>query len=165
MKRIRQSRDQREFRERLRTFAQFYTCYEFEKLVNSLERERALRIRLSELNRYRYNGISRLEDAVHFENHVVEQGRQGGPFGHGRTHTVLIDPNGEKMGVIRQMYMGQPRLKKNLRKITQIQQSILKTKKKRRNRKIRFHRPKNHVPHRRPGLIRRIIAHSKLLSK
>lgn len=173
LRRMLSSRDQREFRERLRTFAQFYTCHEFERLVSSLERERALRIRLSELYRYRFNGVAKIEGTIHFEQHVAFQGRVGsGPFGHGRTHSVVIGPNGERIpGVIRQMFMGQPRLKRNAKRLTQQQQqqlgvreTVSKSKKKRRNR-LRFHRPKNHVPHRRPGLIRRIIAHSKLLSK
>ncbi|XP_053685745.1 transcriptional adapter 2B isoform X1 [Sabethes cyaneus] len=84
--RIRMSRDQREFRERLRTFSQFYTSSEFESLISSLERERNLRIRLSELNRYRWNGLQRLDEAVHFEQHAAAaQHRNTGPYGHGRT--------------------------------------------------------------------------------
>ncbi|XP_058057669.1 transcriptional adapter 2B isoform X1 [Anopheles bellator] len=86
MKRARQTRDQREFRERLRTYSQFYTSLEFERLISSLERERALRIRLSELNRYRWNGIQRVDECVHFEQHVAAaQYRNTGPYGHGRT--------------------------------------------------------------------------------
>lgn len=34
---------------------------------------------------------------------------------------------------------------------------------KRKNRKFKFHRPKVHAPHRRPGLLRRLIAQQKLL--
>ncbi|XP_063696985.1 transcriptional adapter 2B isoform X2 [Culicoides brevitarsis] len=171
IKRIRQSRDQREFRERLRTFAQFYTCNEFERLVNSLERERALRIRLSELNRYRYNGITKIDETLHFEQHVATYQRYTGPYGHGKTHCGVIGPNGERIpGIWRQIFMGQPRLRR-LRQTTQHAEitsspggSAASRRKKRRNR-LKFHRPKNHVAHRRPGLIRRLIAHSKLLCR
>lgn len=169
IKRIRQSRDQREFRERLRTFAQFYTCNEFECLVNSLERERALRIRLSELNRYRYNGITKIDETLHFEQHVTTYGRYTGPYGHGKTHCGVIGPNGERIpGIWRQIFMGQPRLRR-LRHTTHHVEAAsspggANRRKKRRNR-LKFHRPKNHVAHRRPGLIRRLIAHSKLLCR
>lgn len=168
-KRMRQSRDQREFRERLRTFAQFYTYHEFERLVNSLERERALRIRLSELNRYRYNGISKIDETIHFEQHVALQGRYTGPYGHGRTHAGVIGPNGERIpGIIRQIFMGQPRLRRSLKRTShhvETSSSVRGSRKKKRRNRLKFHRPKNHVPHRRPGLIRRLIAHSKLLSR
>lgn len=36
---------------------------------------------------------------------------------------------------------------------------------KRKNRKLKFHRPKVHVAHRRPGLLRRLIAQQKLLGQ
>ncbi|XP_058839734.1 transcriptional adapter 2B-like [Topomyia yanbarensis] len=85
-KRAKMNRDQREFRERLRTFSQFYTSKEFENLIASLERERGLRIRLSELNRYRWNGLQRMDESVHFEQHAAAaQHRNTGPYGHGRT--------------------------------------------------------------------------------
>lgn len=166
MRRIRMSRDQREFRERLRTFSQFYTCHEFERLVNSLERERALRIRLSELNRYRYNGLARMEDVIHFEQHVAEQNRATGPYGHGRTHNGFIGPNGERIpGVVRQIFMGQPRLRRNSKRSSAGPTSRNSRNRKKRGTRLKFHRRKIHVPHRRPGLIRRIIANSKLLNK
>uniref|UniRef100_A0A182IYU4 Transcriptional adapter n=1 Tax=Anopheles atroparvus TaxID=41427 RepID=A0A182IYU4_ANOAO len=96
MKRARQTRDQREFRERLRTYSQFYTSLEFERLISSLERERALRIRLSELNRYRWNGIQRVDECVHFEQHVAAaQYRNTGPYGHGRTDNRNRGASGE----------------------------------------------------------------------
>ena len=57
----------REFRERMRVFAQFYTSQEYEQFLKNLERERELRLRLSELYRYRENGITRHEECAHFE--------------------------------------------------------------------------------------------------
>lgn len=86
LKRTRQNKDQRELRDRFRVFAQFYTSNEFERLLGSLEREKALNIRLSELHRYRWNGLTRVDECVHFEQHAAAaQQRNTGPYGHGRT--------------------------------------------------------------------------------
>ncbi|XP_052901913.1 transcriptional adapter 2B isoform X2 [Anopheles moucheti] len=192
MKRARQTRDQREFRERLRTYSQFYTSLEFERLISSLERERALRIRLSELNRYRWNGIQRVDECVHFEQHVAAaQYRNTGPYGHGRTLACIIGPNGQSItGCIRQILTGQPKQRRLWRDRQRgilgvgqrngpngsgvvsgsgecdprgtIDGGIGKKKRKRRP-KLKFHRPKAHAPHRRPGLLRRLIQQQKLL--
>uniref|UniRef100_A0A182SUL2 SWIRM domain-containing protein n=1 Tax=Anopheles maculatus TaxID=74869 RepID=A0A182SUL2_9DIPT len=179
MKRARQTRDQREFRERLRTYSQFYTSLEFERLISSLERERALRIRLSELNRYRWNGIQRVDECVHFEQHVAAaQYRNTGPYGHGRTLACIIGPNGQSItGCIRQILTGQPKQRRLWR---ERQRGILGVgqrngggtvggagpgecdprgsndggigkKKRKRRPKLKFHRPKAHAPHRRPA--------------
>ncbi|XP_053685758.1 transcriptional adapter 2B isoform X2 [Sabethes cyaneus] len=166
--RIRMSRDQREFRERLRTFSQFYTSSEFESLISSLERERNLRIRLSELNRYRWNGLQRLDEAVHFEQHAAAaQHRNTGPYGHGRTLACIIGPNGQSIpGCIRQILTGQPkqrRLMRDKQGILGVVQLTDSKKKRKRRPKLKFHRPKAHAPHRRPGLLRRIIQQQKLL--
>ncbi|XP_055540125.1 transcriptional adapter 2B isoform X1 [Wyeomyia smithii] len=103
-KRAQMSRDQREFRERLRTFSQFYTSKEFEELISSLKRERSLRIGLSELNRYRWNGLQRLDEAAHFEQHAAAaQHRNTGPYGHGRTDNrskgALCETNKESLAL------------------------------------------------------------------
>lgn len=80
--RRRQSKEQREFRDRFRVFAQFYTSYEFERHLNAFEREKALRIRLSELSRYRWNGLQQISECVHFEQHAAAaQYRNTGPYG------------------------------------------------------------------------------------
>lgn len=90
-RRSRQTRDQREFRDRFRVVAQFYTAHEFERLVASIERERWLRTRLSELYRYRWNGLTRLDECVHFEQHAAAaQHRNTGPFGNGRTVSGVL---------------------------------------------------------------------------
>ncbi|XP_059610507.1 transcriptional adapter 2B isoform X1 [Phlebotomus argentipes] len=86
LRRTRYSREQREMRDRFRVFAQFYTAHEFERLLSSLDREKALRIRLSELHRYRWNGLTNMDECVHFEQHAaVAPHRNTGPYGHGRT--------------------------------------------------------------------------------
>ncbi|XP_058443865.1 transcriptional adapter 2B-like isoform X2 [Malaya genurostris] len=167
-KRARMTRDQREFRERLRTFSQFYTSQEFERLIATLERERSLRIRLSELNRYRWNGLQRKDDCVHFEQHAAAaQHRNTGPYGHGRTLACIIGPNGQLIpGCIRQILTGQPkqrRLMRNKQGIVGAAQLADSKKKRKRRPKFKFHRPKAHAPHRRPGLLRRLIQQQKLL--
>ncbi|XP_052865135.1 transcriptional adapter 2B isoform X2 [Anopheles cruzii] len=189
MKRARQTRDQREFRERLRTYSQFYTSLEFERLISSLERERALRIRLSELNRYRWNGIQRVDECVHFEQHVAAaQYRNTGPYGHGRTLACIIGPNGQSItGCIRQILTGQPKQRRLWRdrqrgalgagqqqqrngpngpagnSVGESNDGTDCKKKRKRRPKLKFHRPKAHAPHRRPGLLRRLIQQQKLL--
>ena len=62
----------RDFRERMRAFAQFYTAQEYEKFLENLERERALRLRISELYRYRENGVTRHEECSHLEQLIVQ---------------------------------------------------------------------------------------------
>ncbi|KAH8312437.1 hypothetical protein KR044_010729 [Drosophila immigrans] len=80
------SKEQKEFRDRFRVFAQFYSSNEYERLLGSLEREKELRIRQSELYRYRYNGITKIDDCRHFEQHAaMATHRSTGPYGHGKT--------------------------------------------------------------------------------
>ncbi|KAH8332762.1 hypothetical protein KR074_010407 [Drosophila pseudoananassae] len=83
------TKEQREFRDRFRVYAQFYTCNEYERLLGSLEREKELRIRQAELYRYRYNGLTKIDECVHFEQHAaMATHRSTGPYGHGKTdHT------------------------------------------------------------------------------
>lgn len=78
----RQTKEQREFRDRFRIFAQFYTAFEFDKQLAAFERERALKVRLSELYRYRWNGLTRLSESIHFEQHVAAFAKKNtGPHG------------------------------------------------------------------------------------
>ncbi|XP_043496011.1 transcriptional adapter 2B isoform X8 [Polistes fuscatus] len=68
----RRTKEEREFRDRMRTFAQFYTAQEHEQFLTNLERERELRLRLSELYRYREHGIARHEECAHFEQMIAQ---------------------------------------------------------------------------------------------
>ncbi|XP_015187188.1 PREDICTED: transcriptional adapter 2B isoform X2 [Polistes dominula] len=68
----RRTKEEREFRDRMRTFAQFYTAQEYEQFLTNLERERELRLRLSELYRYREHGIARHEECAHFEQMLAQ---------------------------------------------------------------------------------------------
>ncbi|XP_020282647.1 transcriptional adapter 2B isoform X1 [Pseudomyrmex gracilis] len=66
------TKEEKEFRDRMRVFAQFYTAQEHEQFLTNLERERELRLRLSELYRYRENGITRHEECAHFEQVLAQ---------------------------------------------------------------------------------------------
>jgi len=57
--------------------------------MGSLEREKELRIRQAELYRYRYNGLTKIADCAHFEQHAASAThRSSGPYGHGKTVSV-----------------------------------------------------------------------------
>lgn len=90
-KNLNQTKDERGLRLSLKNFRQFYTNEAFERLIGSLEKERVLRVRLTELCRYRWNGLTRIDECDHFERHAaVNQSRNTGPFGHGKTVSILI---------------------------------------------------------------------------
>lgn len=61
------SKEESYFREKLQVFTQFYTAQEYEQFLSNLEKERELRFRLSELHRYRENGVTRHEECAHLE--------------------------------------------------------------------------------------------------
>ncbi|XP_001358654.3 transcriptional adapter 2B isoform X1 [Drosophila pseudoobscura] len=106
------TKEQKEFRDRFRVYAQFYTCNEYERLLGSLEREKELRIRQSELYRYRYNGLTKIEECVHFEQHAaMASHRSTGPYGHGKTD--LTQPsNGNLRPPSSSLLSPQPNLRK-----------------------------------------------------
>lgn len=62
----------RDFRERMHVFAQFYTAQEYEQFLVNIEKERDLRLRISELYRYRENGVTKHEECAHFEEMLVQ---------------------------------------------------------------------------------------------
>lgn len=91
VKNVNQTKDERGLRLSLKNFRQFYSNEAFERLINSLERERILRIRLTELCRYRWNGLTKIDECDHFEKHAAANQHRSGPFGHGKTVSILID--------------------------------------------------------------------------
>lgn len=92
-KSLNQTKDERGLRLSLKNFRQFYTNDSYERLIQSLERERILRIRLTELCRYRWNGLTKIDECEHFERHAAaNQHRSTGPFGHGKTVSIVINP-------------------------------------------------------------------------
>lgn len=60
----------------MRVFSQFLTSGEHERLINSIERERELRHRLSELLRYRSLGLKTQEEIIHYEQHAEFERQQ-----------------------------------------------------------------------------------------
>ncbi|XP_070578338.1 transcriptional adapter 2-beta-like [Ptychodera flava] len=64
----RYSKDEREFREKIRPFAQFLTSNEQDQLFENLQREKQLRVRIKELMRYRRHGITKMEECAEFES-------------------------------------------------------------------------------------------------
>lgn len=60
----------------MKVFSQFLTSGEHERLIASIEREKELRHRLSELLRYRSLGLTTQEDVIHYEQHVEFQRQQ-----------------------------------------------------------------------------------------
>ncbi|XP_076749471.1 transcriptional adapter 2B isoform X4 [Xylocopa sonorina] len=77
-----QTKEEKEFRDRMRVFAQFYTAQEYEQFLTNLERERELRLRLSELYRYREHGITRHEECAHFEQVMAQTQGQNDAVDH-----------------------------------------------------------------------------------
>ncbi|KMQ88565.1 transcriptional adapter 2b [Lasius niger] len=76
------TKEEKEFRDRMRVFAQFYTAQEHEQFLTNLEKERELRLRLSELYRYRENGITRHEECAHLEQVLAQTQRQNDTMEH-----------------------------------------------------------------------------------
>nr|XP_046479164.1 transcriptional adapter 2B isoform X6 [Neodiprion pinetum] len=138
-----QSKEDREFRDRMRTFAQFYTAQEHEQFLTNLERERELRLRLTELSRYRENGITRHEECAHFEQVMAQT--------QGQTETT--DHWTEKKSQWAVHTNTPPNVKKKPRFIpisfniqySKIEKSYCMCGLQRRRKKLRFNRPKMHV--------------------
>jgi transcriptional adapter 2-beta len=88
-KSLNQTKDERGLRLSLKNFRQFYSNEAFERLIYTLERERILRIRLTELCRYRWNGLTKIDECEHFEKHAAANQHQTScPFGYGHYKQV-----------------------------------------------------------------------------
>ena len=57
----------------MRAFCQFHTAQEHEQFLQNMQREQELKIRLTELFRYRRNGLTRHEECAHFEQELYYQ--------------------------------------------------------------------------------------------
>lgn len=57
----------RETQEKFRSFSQFHTAPEHEQFLRNLTKERALRLRIRELIKYRRNGLTRHEECTEYE--------------------------------------------------------------------------------------------------
>ncbi|CAH1163641.1 unnamed protein product, partial [Phaedon cochleariae] len=70
------TKEQRDLREKMRVCSQFLSSGEHERLIASIERERELRHRLSELLKYRSLGLTTQEDIIHYEQHAAYERQQ-----------------------------------------------------------------------------------------
>ena len=57
----------REMQEKLRSFSQFHTAAEHDQFLKNTTKERALRLRIRELIKYRRNGLTRQEECTEYE--------------------------------------------------------------------------------------------------
>lgn len=60
-------KEERELRLKLRPLYQFMSCKESDDLFENMHKERLLRARIRELQRYRRNGITKMEESAEFE--------------------------------------------------------------------------------------------------
>ncbi|XP_076667458.1 transcriptional adapter 2B isoform X3 [Andrena cerasifolii] len=127
-----QTKEEKEFRDRMRVFAQFYTAQEYEQFLSNLERERELRLRLSELYRYREHGITRHEECAHFEQVMAQTQGQNDAADHW---------NEKKSAFVNRLYQFAFHLGQQWTVHTNTPPHL---KKKRRRKKLLFHRPKVH---------------------
>ncbi|GLV43358.1 transcriptional Adaptor 2b [Carabus blaptoides fortunei] len=100
------SKEQKEFRDRMRVFSQFHTSAEHERLIENIERERELRMRIGELLRYRSLGLTTQQEVLHYEQHVAFQQQQQqqrpnktGSSGFGQLHQESQIKSGENGNV------------------------------------------------------------------
>ncbi|KAG5865089.1 hypothetical protein JTB14_028193 [Gonioctena quinquepunctata] len=97
------TKEQRDLREKMRVFAQFLSSGEHERLIASVERERELRHRLSELLRYRGLGLTTQEEIIHYEQHAAyerqQQLRQSKSGSSGYAMLEFPPKNGKNEGV------------------------------------------------------------------
>ncbi|XP_015200519.1 transcriptional adapter 2-beta [Lepisosteus oculatus] len=88
------TKEEKEQRLKLRPLCQFMACREFEEFFENMHKERVLRAKVRELQRYRRNGITRLDESVEYEaarhkrekrkeNKSVAQSKRGGGGGGG----------------------------------------------------------------------------------
>ncbi|XP_061106783.1 transcriptional adapter 2-beta [Conger conger] len=86
------AKEERELRAKLRALCQFMAHREFEEFFENMHKERALRAKVRELQRYRRNGIARLDESAEYEaarhkrekrkeNKSVGQSKRGGEEG------------------------------------------------------------------------------------
>nr|CAG4650937.1 EOG090X058A [Simocephalus serrulatus] len=63
----RESQKEKEIQEKFRAFSQFHTASEHEQFLRNQAKERALRLRIRELIKYRRNGLTRHEECTEYE--------------------------------------------------------------------------------------------------
>lgn len=71
-----QSKDEKDLRERMRIFGRFNRPSEYEHIFHNLQREKRMKSRIKELVKYRRNGLTRLSDSTPFENARLRRDKQ-----------------------------------------------------------------------------------------
>lgn len=61
------TKEERELRLKLRPLYQFMSCKEFDDLFENMHKEKVLRAKIRELQRYRRNGITKMEESAEYE--------------------------------------------------------------------------------------------------
>ncbi|XP_017683532.1 PREDICTED: transcriptional adapter 2-beta isoform X1 [Lepidothrix coronata] len=61
------TKEEKELRLKLRPLYQFMSCKEFEDFFENMHKERILRAKIRELQRYRRNGITKMEESAEYE--------------------------------------------------------------------------------------------------
>ncbi|KAL1513866.1 hypothetical protein ABEB36_003208 [Hypothenemus hampei] len=128
-------KEQQELRDHMKPFAQFLNSGEYERLIASIERERELRHRLSELKRYRSLGMTTQEEIIHYEQHVAHQRhqiRQGKAAARSKSRTRLY----QFAFHLGQQWLSDSNLGPH---------AGLNVRKRKRRNRVKFHRRKNHV--------------------
>ncbi|CAH0550020.1 unnamed protein product, partial [Brassicogethes aeneus] len=131
------TKEQRDLREKTRVFAQFLTSGEHDRVIASIERERELRHRLSELLRYRSLGLTTQEEIIHYEQHAAFQRQQQVR----QSKSAKVKRNRNRLYQFA-FNLGQQWL-------CNVNASGLPNRKRKRRKRPKFHRKKVHVAHRR----------------
>ncbi|XP_028657715.1 transcriptional adapter 2-beta [Erpetoichthys calabaricus] len=96
------TKEEKEQRLKLRPLCQFMAFRELEEFFENMHKERLLRAKIRELQRYRRNGITKLDESVEFEaarhkrekrkeNKSVNQSKRGGSTGGGGSSGIKED--------------------------------------------------------------------------
>jgi len=67
------SKDEKEFQEKMRVFAQFHSHREHEQIFQNIQKEKKIKTRIKELMRYRRNGITKLDESTDFDAERVKR--------------------------------------------------------------------------------------------
>ncbi|KAG2465455.1 TAD2B protein, partial [Polypterus senegalus] len=105
------TKEEKEQRLKLRPLCQFMAFRELEEFFENMHKERLLRAKIRELQRYRRNGITKLDESVEFEaarhkrekrkeNKSVNQSKRGGNTGGGGSSGIKEDGKDSEFAAI-----------------------------------------------------------------
>ncbi|KAL4238991.1 Transcriptional adapter 2-beta [Mactra antiquata] len=97
------SKEDKEFQDRLKPFAQCHSCKEHEEFLNNHQKERELKNRIKELFHLRKNGITKLEEVEKFAEERLKREkkkeyklRKLGNISQGKRHSMALKNAGEE---------------------------------------------------------------------